>query len=314
MTKMKKWAVCLMGLLLTLLLAFSGCGGQTEPAVGGAEAVVGPQEVKVQGAGTSVCLSIPDTWDQKEVGVAEDSAVCIYPKAAPEGQIRVQVSREFGFCGDDDMRTEKVAVAGYSGTATYFDGASFWKFVVLDAPDAENCVLMTFVDEAWWSRYEGELTEILKTLTVEKPDSFALTWNVYGISSYDSQTGRLVKTTDATRPEDYVTEWFFSPAELSEILKEIAALDPESYPDAYDPYNAPDAEQRVVSAPDRTLILTYRTGGREKTVTCRNICLSGSAGYDAKATAFLALCDRLTEKITATSAWQALPDYEFLYD
>lgn len=35
--------------------------------------------------------------------------------------------------------------------------------------------------------------------------SFALTWNCYGVSSYDSQTGKLVKTTDATNPDDYVT-------------------------------------------------------------------------------------------------------------
>ena len=35
--------------------------------------------------------------------------------------------------------------------------------------------------------------------------AFALTWNCYGVSSYDSQTGRLVKTTDATTPDDYVT-------------------------------------------------------------------------------------------------------------
>ena len=39
------------------------------------------------------------------------------------------------------------------------------------------------------------------------PEDFvvALTWDCYGISSYDSQTGKLVKTTDATNPDDYVT-------------------------------------------------------------------------------------------------------------
>ena len=35
--------------------------------------------------------------------------------------------------------------------------------------------------------------------------SFSLVWNCYGISSYDSQTGKLVKTTDATNPKDYIT-------------------------------------------------------------------------------------------------------------
>ena len=46
-----------------------------------------------------------------------------------------------------------------------------------------------------------------KPLPKEMPEdfSFALTWGVYGISSYDSRTGKLVKTKDATNPRDYVT-------------------------------------------------------------------------------------------------------------
>ena len=35
--------------------------------------------------------------------------------------------------------------------------------------------------------------------------SFSLVWDCYGVSSYDSETGRLIKTTDATNPEDYIT-------------------------------------------------------------------------------------------------------------
>ena len=46
-----------------------------------------------------------------------------------------------------------------------------------------------------------------KILPEERPEdfSFSLIWGVYGTSSYNSRTGKLVKTTDATHPEDYVT-------------------------------------------------------------------------------------------------------------
>ena len=41
----------------------------------------------------------------------------------------------------------------------------------------------------------------------EIPDNFefSFTWGCYGISSYDSETGLLVKTSDATKPELYQT-------------------------------------------------------------------------------------------------------------
>ena len=47
--------------------------------------------------------------------------------------------------------------------------------------------------------------------------SFALTWNCLGVSSYDSATGKLVKTTDATHPEDYVTEYRLTEQERRQI-------------------------------------------------------------------------------------------------
>ena len=95
----------------------------------------------------------------------------------------------------------------------------------------------------------------------------------------------------------------------------LSALELENYPAEYDPYNPPDAAQRVSSEPSRDLILTLRAEGRETTVSCRGICLGDvSGGYDERANAFLAVCDRLTDLLTQTPEWQALPDYEFLYE
>lgn len=159
-------------------------------------------------------------------------------------------------------------------------------------------------------------TELTEGLEVPADFSFRLVWGCYGISSYDSATGELVKTTDATRPEDYVTTHRLTETERGEAWALLSALELEGYPASYDPYNDPASAQRVASEPSRDLILSLRAGGTETTVSCRGICLGGSGlqGYDEKARAFLAACDRLSELLQSSPEWQALPDYEFYYE
>lgn len=143
--------------------------------------------------------------------------------------------------------------------------------------------------------------------------SFALTFGTYGISSYDSASGRLVKTTDATNPDDYVTELFLGTEELTEICDMLLALDIESYPEVYDPINDPDSDDWMMSEPSRKLILTVNFGDMTKTVTCRNVAYTNS-GFDEKSQAFLDVCAKIQEIVTSTDEWKALPDYEVLYE
>lgn len=144
----------------------------------------------------------------------------------------------------------------------------------------------------------------------EEPDgfSFSLTWGCYGISSYDSNTGRLVKTTDATDPENYVTTCQLSADELSRIYDLIRDLDVESYPDIYDPH-----QKGLVSSPSMTLILTVRTNTVEKTITAEDIAFSYKAD-NGKGQAFLNVCEAIQEILAGTEEWKALPDYEIYYD
>ena len=67
--------------------------------------------------------------------------------------------------------------------------------------------------------------------SIHEDFSFSLTWGVYGISSYDSQTGKLVKTTDATNPEDYVTYYKLTKEDKEAIYNLLTSLDVNSYPD-----------------------------------------------------------------------------------
>ena len=141
---------------------------------------------------------------------------------------------------------------------------------------------------------------------------FSYTWGAYGISSYDSASGKLIKTTDATRPVDYETTLFLDEDTEREIYDLLKSLDLESYPDTYDPINAPDAELTIMSEPSRTLILSVKMGDVSKIITCSDITFMNE-GYDKKAQDFLDACKKLEELLTTTEEWLALPDYEHFY-
>lgn len=141
---------------------------------------------------------------------------------------------------------------------------------------------------------------------------FSLTWDVHGTSSYDSKTGRLVKTTNATHPEDYVTTMFLSDEAMIEIYTLLMMIDISSYPDSFDPFNAPDAETKIESEPSQTIILELRCGDFEKKITCSNVVMEASA-YNEKADAFVDAYRRIIELITETEEWLNLPEYEVFY-
>ena len=136
--------------------------------------------------------------------------------------------------------------------------------------------------------------------------SFSLTWNCYGVSSYDSQTGKLVKTTDATNPEDYVTYYRLTNEDKEYIYNLLVSLDMKSYPDVYDPQNG-------FSRPSTTLILTACIDGEVKTIQAKNISLF-LVSADDKGQQFLSTCEAISNKLMATEEWKALPDYETLYE
>ena len=137
--------------------------------------------------------------------------------------------------------------------------------------------------------------------------SFKLTWNVFGVSSYDSETGELIKTSDATHPEDYITSCFLTEEEMDEIYKLIMDLDMESYPEEYDPFKG------EMSAPSQTLILEVCLDGEEMIIKAEDISLSDRAG-NRKGQKFLDTCKAISRMLMETEEWQVLPEYEFLYE
>jgi len=137
--------------------------------------------------------------------------------------------------------------------------------------------------------------------------AFSLTWNTYGVSSYDSATGKLVKTTDATYPEDYITELILTGEEISAIYDLITELNVYSYPDEYNPN--PD----MFMEPPTTLILKVTENGKEKIIKAEDISTFVSTA-DGKGRKFLKTCEEISKILTSSEEWKALPDYEFHYE
>ena len=155
-----------------------------------------------------------------------------------------------------------------------------------------------------WAKEEAGATSV----STNYPNySFSLTWNTYGISSYDSKTGTLIKTNDATNPKDYTTNLKLSEQQYSAIWKLIKGLDIESYPDEYNPHG------NGASTPYMTLILSVKADGIDKTITVKETMLSYEAN-NKKGQKFLDTCKGIRDILTATEEWKALPEYEFFYD
>ena len=150
----------------------------------------------------------------------------------------------------------------------------------------------------------------------ELPDDFAfsIVWGCYGISSYDSNTGKLVKTKDATDVSKYTSTVQLTEDQMTEVYRILFSdIDIFEYPDSYDPFNAPDAEIRVASEPNQTIIISATANGRTKTVTCNGVAF-GSTGYCEEARAFMNAENKIVDLITSLPEWAAFPEYEFFYE
>ena len=152
--------------------------------------------------------------------------------------------------------------------------------------------------------------------------SFRLQWNAGLESSYDSESGLLVKCRSAEKPEDYRTTLRLSRSVTEELRAAAEALDMSAYPDApeaYDPYSPPDAGPRTWSKPAMGVTLTLRTPAGEKTVRCPSLppdaLQSGPEDaevrpYDEAGEAFIALVRQILETVCSSEEWRSLPDFE----
>ena len=145
----------------------------------------------------------------------------------------------------------------------------------------------------------------VKIVNTSNDFSFSLTWGYFGESSYDSSTGKLIKTNEATKPSDYITTLFLDCDQNKKIEKILTELDLTKYPALYDP-------KCMVEEPQTTLILSVHHGSIKHCVTCKNIS-STYESEDIEGQTFLSACKQIIDFITLTYEWKALPNREFLY-
>ena len=136
--------------------------------------------------------------------------------------------------------------------------------------------------------------------------SFAITWNCYGVSSYDSKTGILVKEKNASKPGDYTTKYTLSEEEKARIFRLVSIISIDSLDDI------DRTENTVVSIPPNTLYLTVRYGGTEKTIGAEDTAWL-YISEDKRARAFLDACATIIGILEETPEWQDLPDFENHY-
>ena len=154
--------------------------------------------------------------------------------------------------------------------------------------------------------------------------SFRIRWGVMKQSSYDSGTGILIKTTNASDPDEFKTKLKLSREDLAELSELATALDLSAIPDApetYEPYIT-EGVGWALAKPANVLELTLRTEQGEKTILCigsLSLMLwdeDMEAMYepvDANGAAFVTLVRRILGMIRSSKAWKALPEYEVLY-
>lgn len=134
---------------------------------------------------------------------------------------------------------------------------------------------------------------------------FYLEWDVGGDSTYDSETGKLVKQKSAAKVEDYTTTFFLSDEQKAELFELISDMEPETYPDNYNPI---DGETR----PAMNIVLSVTYNGKTKTITCAGVALVGKADGIA-GEKFMAVYNRIVGMIMQSAEWKQLPDYEKHY-
>ena len=154
-----------------------------------------------------------------------------------------------------------------------------------------------------------DVMDLLNPLPKQLPDDFcfSIIWNTFGISSYDSKTGELIKTTDASDPSIYKTTLNLSLEDTTNIYDKLHDLNFANYSETLSSSNFYQA------IPYSTLSITVTTGKINKTLTANEVGNIEHAKNES-AQLFLDTINFIVNIIESSAEWKALPDYEFLYD
>ena len=140
---------------------------------------------------------------------------------------------------------------------------------------------------------------------------FSIVWDL-SRSSYDSETGELVKSRDYVehKPEDFITNYNLLTDERKAIFNKAIEIDVCSYDEKYNPYLEDDNASWLVE-PSAGLIyedsyirieIPFYTNNKRYNPT------------NKKGKALIEYFQLIIDIVINTDEWKSLPDYEVLYD
>lgn len=136
---------------------------------------------------------------------------------------------------------------------------------------------------------------------------FSLRWNVFGISSYDSATGELIKSSHSMNPDDYVTTLILSEEQKEAVRRILSTIDFTKYPAEYNP------DDNSLTIPPNFFILTVQYEDSNYSISCMNA-IPSYAVKSKEGRFFLSACESIADIITDTDEWKVLPDYDTFYE
>ena len=152
--------------------------------------------------------------------------------------------------------------------------------------------------------------EIILPQQMPEDFSFFLRFGTFGCSSYDSKTGRLVKTSTVIErePEDYIATYVMSEEQLKELYEKIRESDILNIEREF------NDNDFVMADPYCTVSLTVSYGEISKIVSADGIAgLSLSYALTEEAKIYNSTVSYIVDRLLETDEWKALPDYEFKY-
>ncbi len=137
-----------------------------------------------------------------------------------------------------------------------------------------------------------------------------LRWGAYGYSHYESASGELIKTTDATNPEDYRTVHMLTDEERETVWALLTEMNYSNYPEYYNP------NPNMLSEPPDIISLMVTRDGESKGIRTRSASLVDieDPAEKKKADIFIKNFGEIVHLLENTPEWQALPDYERYYE
>lgn len=142
---------------------------------------------------------------------------------------------------------------------------------------------------------------------IPKDFSFALTWGTYGICYYDSQTGVLIKDSEATDPKVYTTYYSLTDANTEYVYNLLKELFTDSYPTIYNPTS------EWIKHPSTTLIITAFWSGKIRIIKAEDICDKIECA-DKKGQKFISTCNAISNMLMETEEWKQLPELERFFE